>query len=330
MGTKKLLSISVAIYNMEKYLRECLNSIVSIGEEDLLKCEVILVNDGSTDRSEEIAREYVEKYPQTFLLVSKENGGHGSTINASLGIATGKYYKVLDADDLVNRDGLKRLLKILEKTNVDAISNSYVKTGFDSDKVLETVSSIKNIEYGKEYAVDDVMEDAKNFLQMHSMTFKTELINNRRVVLFEHCYYVDAPYVTKSTALCHSLMVLDFPVYIYRVNRNEQSTSIAAFRKHFGEHEKVMYDMLQYASCQDRLWIKRMAGELVNTQFGLMFRFKMSVKQYRELIAFMKAIEERYPEYIQYINAQRRWLMKFRFLGYLVCVAYARIRFGYQ
>lgn len=323
---KKILSISVAIYNMEQYLRDCLDSLVSIGEEDLMKCEVILVNDGSTDNSEKIALEYVEQYPETFVLVSKENGGHGSTYNTSIKMATGKYYKLLDADDMVDAKGLKQLIKNLDDTEADVVVNSYNMMDLDSGKLINRCVTIKNVQYGKMYRVDDVMADKENSLQMHAMTFKTKLINNGKVQLPEHCFYVDAPYVIKSTALCNSMIVFDFPVYIYRINRDEQSVSINSYKKHLGDLETVMYDMLQYASLQERLWIKRMVGGLLNTRFYLIFHYRLSFANYRGLSEFMMKVKADFPEYWQYLDSKRRYAMKFGFLGYMICIAYTRIR----
>lgn len=325
---KKILSISVAIYNMEQYLRDCLDSLVSIGEEDLMKCEVILVNDGSTDNSEKIALEFVEQYPETFVLISKENGGHGSTFNTSIRIATGKYYKLLDADDMVDAVGLKQLIKILDDTEADIVVNSYNMIDFYSKKLISQCDTIKNVQYGKIYRVDDVMADKKNSLQMHAMTFKTELINNGKVQLLEHCFYVDAPYVIKSTALCNSMIVFGFPVYIYRINRDEQSVSINSYKRHLGDLETVMYDMLQYASTQEQVWIKRMVGGLLNTRFYLMFHYQISFANYRGLTEFMMKVKEDYPEYWQYLEPKRKYVMRLGFLGYLLCIAYTRIRLG--
>lgn len=97
----KVLTVIVPVYNMEKYIRQCLESLV-IGEA-LDRIEVLVVLDGSKDGSAEIAYEFVEQYPDTFRIIYKANGGHGSAINTGLMMASGEYVKILDSDDWVER-----------------------------------------------------------------------------------------------------------------------------------------------------------------------------------------------------------------------------------
>lgn len=97
----KALTVIVPVYNMEKYIRQCLESLV-IGEA-LDRIEVLVVLDGSKDGSAEIAYEFVEQYPDTFRIIYKANGGHGSAINTGLMMASGEYVKILDSDDWVER-----------------------------------------------------------------------------------------------------------------------------------------------------------------------------------------------------------------------------------
>lgn len=92
----KVLTVIVPVYNMEKYIRQCLESLVIGGG-------VLVVLDGSKDGSAEIAYEFVEQYPDTFRIIYKANGGHGSAINTGLMMASGEYVKILDSDDWVER-----------------------------------------------------------------------------------------------------------------------------------------------------------------------------------------------------------------------------------
>ena len=93
----KVLTVIVPVYNMEKYIRQCLESLV-IGEA-LDRIEVLVALDSSKDGSAEIAYEFVEQYPDTFRIIYKANGGHGSAINTGLMMASGEYVKILDSDD---------------------------------------------------------------------------------------------------------------------------------------------------------------------------------------------------------------------------------------
>ena len=112
----KLLTIVVPSYNASKYLDFNLQSFLRPSVPE--KLEVIVVDDGSTDETARIADVYHEKYSDTIKVVHKENGGHGSGINAGLRAATGKYFKVVDADDWVDHEALERLLDYIASFDV--------------------------------------------------------------------------------------------------------------------------------------------------------------------------------------------------------------------
>ena len=108
----KVLTIIVPVYNTEKYIKRCLDSLDN--KETNPKVEVLIVSDGSKDNSIKIAKEYEKKEPNTFKVIEKENGGHGSTINKGLELATGKYFRVLDSDDWVDNKNFIEYVKDLE------------------------------------------------------------------------------------------------------------------------------------------------------------------------------------------------------------------------
>ena len=120
---KKILSISVAAYNAENWLNRCIDSMVI--PEILELIEIIIVNDGSSDKTLEIAKQYESLYPQSIVVINKDNGGHGSTINVAKKIAKGKYFKVVDADDWVNRDGFIALVNRLVSIKKDIVFSPY-------------------------------------------------------------------------------------------------------------------------------------------------------------------------------------------------------------
>ena len=119
----KLLTVSIAAYHVEDYLRETLDSFLIPEVTDQL--EVLIVNDGSGEGVNEIAREYEANYPDVFRLIDKENGGHGSTVNRGIEEAAGKYFKTVDGDDYVSAEGLKELLSYLQTAEADLVVNDY-------------------------------------------------------------------------------------------------------------------------------------------------------------------------------------------------------------
>lgn len=115
----KIVSFIIPSYNVEKYLNICLTSFLN--PEVLDQIEVIVVDDGSKDQTAQIARTYIEQYPQVFRLISKENGGHGSAINAGTAQAVGRYLKVIDADDWVVTENLKEFVEKLTDCSADVV-----------------------------------------------------------------------------------------------------------------------------------------------------------------------------------------------------------------
>lgn len=172
---EKLLSIVVPTYNVEKYLRKCLESFCMEGVQD--KLEVLVINDGSTDSSVDIAGEYAGKYPGIFRIINKENGGHGSTINCGILEAKGKYFKVVDSDDWVDKEAFCKLFEYLGKCNSDVVyTNFHHVDDRTGKKTVEFASPFPDVEYGREYHFSEIKSSF--FLKMHGYTIKTELLRN--------------------------------------------------------------------------------------------------------------------------------------------------------
>ena len=121
---EKILTIVIPTYNMQDYLRRCLDSLI-VPEEQMQLLEVLVVNDGSKDNSSAIAHEYQDKYPDTFRVIDKENGNYGSCVNRGLKEASGKYIKILDADDWFDKTILARYVEFLKTLNVDLVLTDY-------------------------------------------------------------------------------------------------------------------------------------------------------------------------------------------------------------
>ena len=103
---EKLITFAVPCYNSQDYMQRCLRSLMAGGEE----VEIIVIDDGSTDRTGEIADCYAEKYPETVRAVHQKDGGLGAGVNIGLSLAAGEYFKVVDSDDWLDEEALKKLL----------------------------------------------------------------------------------------------------------------------------------------------------------------------------------------------------------------------------
>ena len=107
----KLLSVAIPCYNSAAYMRKCIESLLSGGED----VEILVVNDGSTDETPGIAMDYVERYPHIVKLISQKNGGHGAAVNTGIREASGLYFKVVDSDDWVKEEAYREILETLRR-----------------------------------------------------------------------------------------------------------------------------------------------------------------------------------------------------------------------
>ena len=238
----KTLTVSVASYNVEKFIEQALDPFLLDDIRDDI--EVIIVNDGSRDQTSTIAHRYSEKYPKTFKVIDKENGGYGSTINTSLPLATGKYYKLLDGDDWYNPDCLKEYIDILKKSEVDLIITSGIWK--EEETGVETLHP----------AFDELKEDAtitfKNYpkkrtIHAYNTTFKTSAIQNNGINITENCFFTDAEFLLKCLSKCKNMKYYNLPVYVYRIGRDEQSMSLEGLKRHYKDAVRYYKEVLMYS-----------------------------------------------------------------------------------
>ena len=128
------ISIILPVYNAEKYLNRCFDSILSNNYKNL---EIIPVNDGSKDNSQEIIEKYKNKYPEIFNPIHQENQGIGMTRNNGLKKATGEYIMFIDNDDFIDKDYIEKHIKEVEKNNYDIVISGYKRVS--DEKTLFSV-----------------------------------------------------------------------------------------------------------------------------------------------------------------------------------------------
>ena len=155
----KIISFIIPSYNVEQYLEKCLSSFLN--PQAIEQMEVIIVDDGSKDRTARIAGDYVKQYPELFRLISKENGGHGSAINAGTAAAVGRYLKVIDADDWVVTENLKELVDKLAVCTADVVLNPYHQVDMKTGE--KAVWKMFLDRYEVTYTLEDVVQNWKKF-----------------------------------------------------------------------------------------------------------------------------------------------------------------------
>ena len=221
----KLLTFAIPCYNSQDYMEKCIDSIL-VGGEDV---EILIIDDGSKDRTAEIADDYARRYPTIVKAIHQENGGHGEAVNAGIRNASGIYFKVVDSDDWVDEFAYLQILdklreRVGSENNLDMLLANYVyekegakqkkvmrQTGFPRDEVF-TWSDIRHFYKG-------------HYILMHSVIYRTQLLRKCGLELPKHTFYVDNIYVYKPLPFVKTMYYMDVDFYRYYIGREDQSVN---------------------------------------------------------------------------------------------------------
>ena len=295
----KTLTVSIASYNVEKFLRETLDSLCS---PDIIEdIEVIIVNDGSKDSTVSIAREYVKKYPESFILIDKENGGYGSTINSSLSIANGKYFRILDGDDWVDTNEFSLFVKKLKEINTDLVLTDFMWcTVVNSElKEKERITC--------PYNANEVLQKKEiKSLAMHSTTVKTNILRDGKVKITEHCFYTDFEFILKSLSLSKDFIYLPLCVYQYRVWGSGQSISVEGTLKHYKEYDKIARFALNCAEKDETAMKVVLDNKILATNASIL----TLSGDYKRYIDFSRDVKESHFDLVPYLSKFGRIVYK--------------------
>ena len=245
----KYISFAIPCYNSEAYMAQAIESILPGGED----VEILIVNDGSKDRTAEIGKEYEEKYPGIVKLINKENGGHGDAVNAGLAHASGKYFKVVDSDDWVDRISLMKILNVLknfeeEEQEVDMLIANYVyeKVGMEHKKVIRYDNVLPENQILK---WDEIGQfHIGQYILMHSVIYRTDMLKLCQLTLPKHTFYVDNIYVYYPLPHVRTLYYMDVDFYHYFIGREDQSVNEKVMISRLDQQifvTKTMIDMYQ-------------------------------------------------------------------------------------
>ena len=243
----KVLSVAIPCYNSEAYMRKCVESLLKGGED----VEIIIVNDGSKDQTKSIAEEYVRKYPSIVKAVHKENGGHGSAVNAGIANATGLFFKVVDSDDWVKEEAYDEILNKLRELiqggqMIDMMISNFVyeKEGEKKGKVMRYRHAIPE---GKVFEWKDVRHFFPGqYILMHSVIFRTGLLRECGLELPEHTFYVDNLFVFKPLPFVKKMYYMDVNFYRYYIGRADQSVNEEIMISRIDQQIKVNKLMVDY------------------------------------------------------------------------------------
>ena len=304
---KPILTIAVPSYNVEKFLNCGIHSLIDNGFSN--KLEILIINDGSKDDTAKIGKK-LEKLTtingkSIVKLIDKPNGGHGSTINKGIELATGKYFKLMDGDDYFIEPDFKMLIDKLEKEDSDIILTNYVGD-YAVDAVKIPVRNYKFMKPGVQYKIDLMRYMGYGFEEwgplLSTSTYKTEILKNANFKIDEHCFYVDMEYNFIGYLNSSTVTYYPFDVYNYYLGRVGQSVSAESFRRNFKQHEKVTmrlineyYKLSSNVSENKKYYLKqKIIIPLVEAQYYILTQNLKSSREFRKFDKRLKKFKEIY------------------------------------
>ncbi len=302
----KYITFAVPCYNSESYMEHCIKTLLSGGED----VEIILVDDGSKDKTGAIADRYQKKYPTIIKAVHKENGGHGSGVNKGLELATGLYYKVVDSDDWVDEDALQKVLKTiknLKKQNqlVDMMVVNYVyEKGEDGRKAIHYH---KTLPENKVFTWDEVGKFKTDaYLLMHSVIYNTKFLKKTGLKLPEHTFYVDNIFVYYPLPQIKTMYYLDVDFYRYFIGRADQSVNESVMIKRIDQQLFVTKTMIDFFDPYDYWESNKRCAKYLIHYIDIM----MSVSTILLQVSGTKENEQKKKELWKYLKEKNSKLYK--------------------
>ena len=234
-------------YNSQDYMGRCIESLLPGGDE----VEILIIDDGSTDLTGDMADKYQEKYPGIIRAIHQENGGHGEAVNTGIKNATGLYFKVVDSDDRVDANAYRQVLdKLRDLTGGDTVLDMML-CNFVYDK--EGARRKKIMHYEHSVPVEELVswDQTKHFrkgryILMHSVIYRTKLLRKCGMELPRHTFYVDNIYVFEPLPYVKTLYYLPVNFYRYYIGREDQSVNESVMISRIDQQIAVTKLMIDY------------------------------------------------------------------------------------
>ena len=294
--------------------------------------DVIIIDDGSTDGTAALAQAFVQAHPGSFRLVSKVNGGYGSTLNTAVELASGRYFRTLDCDDWFDTNALQTLLRRLQNCTADAVYTNYRTVQENgSGKAFDVCCKFDT---NRVYAVGEVQQATPDLcMEMHALTLCTKTLRAAWRPMPEHCSYTDMGYTFVGMAAAQTICFVPVVLYQYRLGRDGQSVSMASYRAHTQDYIRVARILLDVAeplaaqpapAGRDLLLVQR-ARDVAQYLIELYLRFPpdretgLALRRYDEMLC------QTYPHIAAMMtNKNTRLLRAGRYLPYRTLSAWAR------
>lgn len=330
--SEKILTISIAAYNVAEFLKTTLDSLL-VDDSILNQIEVLVVDDGSKDCTKDIAQEYVSKYPNSFFVISKDNGGWGSTVNCGIKNAHGKYFRLLDGDDWVKTENIPEFVSFLASTNADIVVSPYIKIyeGDDSEEKFIRHSFSCN----KIHKITDLDASHAEEIRLPELTIRTLLLQKNNITISENAFYTDNEVVSLSLAHCKTIAKFEKEIYCYRISRgSRQSVSLNGMLRNWKSGEIVIRRLVQNYKLHEANLppvIKKMLFltmlQMANWQFDTYMLLDTSKEIKQRLIEYDNLLLSENPDlYSEMSKSKRttRWLRKSNYTLYGIMHKYVK------
>ena len=262
----KTISFAVPCFNSAAYMDNCIESILKCGDD----IEILIVDDGSTkDDTAAKADAWQERHPDLIRAIHKENGGHGSAVNTGLANVTGRYFKVVDSDDWLDEHAMAEIMAYLRRQAELPHPTDLVIGNYVYEKVHEgsrTIMHYRNVfPEGREFGWEDVGHFGQSqYLLMHSVIYRTDLLRDMGLKLPEHCFYVDNIFVYVPLPHVKTIYYRDVDMYRYYIGREDQSVNENVMMGRIDQQLRVTRQMIDAVRLPDAVSERRLERSMEN------------------------------------------------------------------
>lgn len=312
-----MISIIIPVYNVEKYISQCIESVISQSYKDI---EIILINDGSTDKSGEICDTYAS-IDNRIKVIHKKNGGLSDARNRGLDVCTGKYVMFLDSDDYWNKDFLKDInKKIINNPKLDFITADGYLGKFSGGKEVPITCNFDKenfiYENGEKFLEFALSYKNHNGINWHwsawRNVYRTEIIKENNIYFKKGIINEDAEWTPRVILECNYFDFIPDSFYNYRLDRPNSIMNVCSFKKIDDYLETVNY-WLKYAEGIDNKNLSKVIKKRFSENFFdyLKYIYLLDKIEIKEIISKLEK-----SNFINYVDKQKFLIKLIKIFGY--------------
>lgn len=322
MTNEKLITFLVPCFNSQNFLVRCINSLLQAGAD----AEILIIDDGSTDSTAVMADCYAGKYPDRVKVIHQENAGHGGCINTGIENATGKFFKVIDSDDWLQKGALKRFINLLRSFS-DTKEPDMIVTNYCFYHENRKRNVCRWVRFLKGFPEDTMFEwrdigkfNIITYLMLHCLTYKLKFLKESLVKLPKKVAYDDNYLLCYMLPKCKKMYYKNLDLYVYTLGHPEQSMSESSIKKKYSDMQYVtgkilgLYSFEKLRKEDKKLYyfMKRETTMLIKAYIFFGRRLEKNGADYLKLV---KSLKEFY-----HINKSSMKLAMLNGMGIVMCV----------